>query len=184
MTDHPKVRAGLRSFYKFPRQAPGSDRVEVTRREGGKLGLKSIFSIFILSIIMTLMLSRSFLSVTGYMSPKLLSFIAQSLSLGEFGYYLVTLTIDAASYSIILLLVTTSIMHYTTISVKFRELTESEARLGNLRPLSSDVIARLVEKHDVIADNLNTRVLSLQARATMIYWTILLTLAVGVLLVI
>jgi len=75
-------------------------------------------------------------------------------------------------------------MHYTTISVKFRELTESEARLGNLRPLSSDVIARLVEKHDVIADNLNTRVLSLQARATMIYWTILLTLAVGVLLVI
>jgi hypothetical protein len=41
-----------------------------------------------------------------------------------------------------------------------------------------------MDKQDLIADNLNTRVSSLQARATMIYWTMLITLIGGVALII
>jgi hypothetical protein len=85
--------------------------------------------------------------------------------------------------------------YYIANQTRFRELTRSEAqyvKIGSappVKPLARTgspfaIRPRIVEKHELIADNLNTRVLSLQARATMIYWTILLTLGTGVILVI
>jgi hypothetical protein len=83
-----------------------------------------------------------------------------------------------------------------TNRLQFRELSQRETSdLGTLQleeehwesgsvVTSPSRIERPLQKQELIAENLNKRVSALQARATMIYWTILITLAGGVTLIV
>jgi hypothetical protein len=143
-------------------------------------------------------LSGTKFSLSGNTDKLLIQYFEHN-GYSELSYYVTAHLIDFTFYLFVLYILTETQKIFQSSRSVYRELTRSEAKLrrttSSVSELLSDVASlrvdrasitrtRTVGKHELIADNLNTRVLALQARATMIYWTMLMTLAIGVILVV
>jgi hypothetical protein len=152
----------------------------------------ALLAMAFISVVLAILFSTSSLSLTGHISERLYLFFSPD-DFTRTQLYLITGSIDSVFYFIILYAFTRAGYLALFDQSRFRELTRSEARYARLsipgeavarRTVTSSSRPKVVDKSELIADNLNTRVSSLQARSTMIYWTILFTLAIGVTIVI
>jgi hypothetical protein len=161
----------------------------------------TFLAMFLLSFTLSITLSGSRLSITGNIGNMLIQYFSLN-NYSELSYIITTRTIDFIFYLFSLYTLTEVTRYSVSSQLVYREVTRSEAKLRRAAPSGSaaDLLsaelpssrsawgsttrARAVVKHELIAENLNTRVLALQARATMMYWTIIMTLAMGVILVV
>jgi hypothetical protein len=151
-----------------------------------------IIASIVFSIIFSLFFSGTDFSLSGHVKFALSELIDDWWGVlpSKSTFFLLMGAIDFAFYLFILVSGYVVFYYYARTQLRFRELTRTEARYAKAPNVSSGIREtsvfrpRTVDKHELIADNLNTRVFSLQSRATMIYWTILLTLGTGVFLVI